>query len=92
MPIDGTWPHVIRVPSCHTIYLYCDRNSLYILSELYCHMCQNLGAASSNRVRTSQDTIDVNCCVREYKIGEKVNERLTLFVFPPHLLVIIGCL
>ena len=38
MPIDGTWPHVIRVPSCHTIYLYCDRNSLYILSELYCHM------------------------------------------------------
>ena len=38
MPIDGTWPHVIRVPSCHTIYLYCDRNLLYILSELYCHM------------------------------------------------------
>ena len=38
MPIDGTWPHVIRVPSCHTIYLYFDRNSLYILSELYCHM------------------------------------------------------
>ena len=52
--------------------------------------CQNLGAASSNRVRTRQDTIDVDCCVREYKIGEKVNERLTLFVFPPHLLVIIG--
>lgn len=35
MPIDGTWPHVIRVPSCHTIYSYTDRNSLYILSELY---------------------------------------------------------
>ena len=38
MPIDGTWPHVIRVPSCHTIFLYCDRNSSYIPSELYCHM------------------------------------------------------
>ena len=38
MPTDGTWPHVIRVPSCHTIYLYCDRNSLYIQSELYYHM------------------------------------------------------
>jgi len=31
----GTWPHVIRVPSCHTIYSYNDRNSLYILGELY---------------------------------------------------------
>ena len=38
MPTDGTWPHVIRVPPSHTIYLYCDRNSLYILSELCCHM------------------------------------------------------
>ena len=74
---------IIRYP------LYLIRRCIYYI---YTSSCQNLGAASSNRVRTSQDTIDVDCCVREYKIGEKVNERLTLFVFPPHLLVIIGCL
>ena len=68
------------------------RQSRRILPKKSQTGCQNLGAASSNRVRTRQDTIDVDCCVREYKIGEKVNERLTLFVFPPHLLVIIGCL
>ena len=41
----------------------------------------NLGAASSYPVQTRQDTIDEDCCVREYKIrGEKTSERLTLFV------------
>jgi hypothetical protein len=41
-------------------------------------------------VQTRQDTIDVDCCVREYKIGgeKKVNERHTSFVLPPYLLTI----
>ncbi len=57
------------------------------------HSCQNLGAASSYPVQTRQDTIDVDCCVREYKKRrERVNEGHTSFVFPPYLLVIIGWL
>ena len=43
--------------------------------------CQNLGAASSYPVQTRQDTIDEDCCVREYKIRGERDERLTLFVF-----------
>ncbi len=38
--------------------------------------CQNLGTASSYPVQTRQDTIDVDCCFREYKIREKVNESI----------------
>ena len=42
--------------------------------------CQNLGAASSYPVQTRQDTIDVDCCVREYKIGGEKSKRKTHFV------------
>ncbi len=38
MSVNGTWPHVIRGPSSHTIYLYSDRNSLHNRSELICHV------------------------------------------------------
>ena len=51
--------------------------------------CQNLGAASTNPVQTRQDTIDVDCCVREYKIREERETKDSLCL-SPYLLVIIG--
>ena len=52
--------------------------------------CQNLGAASSNPVQTRQDTIDVDCCVREYKIGERERRKTHFVRLSPYLLVLIG--
>ncbi len=42
-------------PSSFLPLFYDPHNSTNLLS-----FCQNLGAASSNRVRTSQDTMDVD--------------------------------
>ncbi len=39
--------------------------------------CQNLGAGSSYPVQTRQDTIDEDCCVREYKIGGEEEDELS---------------
>ena len=52
---------------------------LYIHLSTLLLMCQNLGAASSNPVQTRQDTIDVDCCVREYK-KRRESKRRTHFV------------
>ena len=40
--------------------VYTNTRSRDICGMYYNNNCQNLGAASSNRVRTSQDTMDVD--------------------------------
>ena len=48
---------------------------MYMVTVQGRYTCQNLGAASSNRVRTSQDTIDVDCCVRKIRDERRDEER-----------------